>query len=87
MSAPSPLDGFTREQLEDALIFLHTYDPVGYTQAVGYVQQRAAALPAGHGENHIGNAGQVVSACAPGECITCHGTVDAQGVFHEAGAA
>ena len=40
--------------------------------------------PTSHGENHIGNAGNVVSACAPGECITCHGTVTSDGIFHPA---
>ena len=45
------------------------------------------ALPAGHGENHIGNDGRVVSACAPGECITCHGHATADGTWHVAGAA
>jgi hypothetical protein len=44
-------------------------------------------LPPGHGPNHVDNAGRVVSACVPGECITCHGHVDAGGVFHPAKAA
>ena len=43
-----------------------------------------APLPPRHGENHVDNAGHVISACQPGECITCHGTVDAGGVFHPA---
>jgi hypothetical protein len=42
-------------------------------------------LPEGHGPNHIGNDGGVVAAFHPGDCITCHGHVDAGGVFHPAG--
>jgi hypothetical protein len=37
-----------------------------------------------HGENHVGNDGQVVSAIHPGECITCHGHATADGIFHKA---
>ena len=42
-----------------------------------------AGLPEGaHGENHIGNDGQVVSAIHPGECVTCHGHATADGTWH-----
>lgn len=50
-----------------------------------------AEIPPGHtGElapNHIDAAGQVVAAFHPGDCITCHGHVGADGVFTPAGAA
>ena len=41
-------------------------------------------LPPGHGDNHIDNAGHVLGGCVPGECITCHGHVTDDGVFHPA---
>lgn len=44
-------------------------------------------LPPGHGDNHIDNAGHVLGACVPGDCITCHGHVSADGVFTPAQAA
>lgn len=50
-----------------------------------------AGIPPGHpGEvapNHTDNTGHVLAAFHPGDCITCHGHVGADGVFTPAGAA
>jgi hypothetical protein len=69
-------------RLACAAVTGHGLDLAAAAEFTGHLT--APPLPAGHGPNHVGNDGRVVAAFHPGDCITCHGHVTADGIFHPA---